>query len=268
MNNIAEDHTPTHNVNETVDRAGGRKKANKQFFHFSSLTKPTSENKINLEDKVTLTQIVLKERYAMRTSSKGSRLLFCLLLLFVMSLGCTPKPADLLKAYEKALNSHDVNGIIRFYAEDIRFEVVGGFVKVGRREVRELTKWDAAVNGQMTFTDIVVSGDTITCRAIERNDWLRLAGIEEVHYGSNTIVYNGVLISSIKAELTRKSSQAIGQALQSITEWASQERSQELAELMPEGEFVYSAELAEGWLALLSEWREEMRSRQEVRNAK
>jgi hypothetical protein len=194
----------------------------------------------------------------MRTSLKGFPLLFSLLLLFVMPFGCAPKPADLLKAYEKALNSHDVNWVTRFHAEDIRFEVVGGFVKEGREQVRELAKWDAAVNCHLTFTDLVVSGDTVTCKATERNDWFRLAGIEEVHYGLNTIIFRGVLITSIRAELSQESVRAMGDAFEAITEWASEERSQQLAELMPEGEFVHSAETAEGWLALLSEWREEM----------
>lgn len=180
-----------------------------------------------------------------------------LLFSVAMMLSCAPEPAELLKAYENTFNNYDVNRVMDFYAEDIRFEVVGEFVKAGREEVRELAKWDDVLNCQLTFTDLVVSGDTVRCKAIERNDWLQLAGVEEAYYGANTIIFRGVLITSITAELTQESARAIGEAFQAITEWASKERSQALAELMPEGEFVYSEETAKGWLALLREWQEE-----------
>lgn len=193
----------------------------------------------------------------MRPIFNASVLSASLLLFFVMTLGCAPKPASRLKAYQEALNSHDVDRVMSFYAEDIRFEVIGGHVKKGKENLRGWAEWDAAVNCHLTFTDLVVRGDTVTCKAIEQNDWYRLAGIEKVYYGSNTIIFRDELITKIKAELTEESARAIGEAFQSITEWASQERSQQLAELMPEGKIVYSAETAKGWLALLRERQEE-----------
>jgi len=156
----------------------------------------------------------------------------------------------------QAYNSHDVEKLMSFYTDDIRFEVVGFFVKEGKEDIRKLTEYDAAVNVHMSISNIKVSGDTVTFTLIESNDWFRLAGVEELIYEPNRIVFHGGLIKEIKTEITPESAKAAGEAWQAIMQWASKERSEELADLMPGGEFIYSAESARKWLALLRQWRE------------
>lgn len=48
---------------------------------------------------------------------------FLSLSLILMSLSCSPKPKDRIRAYVEAHNSHDVEKIMSFYAEDVRFEL-------------------------------------------------------------------------------------------------------------------------------------------------
>ncbi|UCG93269.1 MAG: nuclear transport factor 2 family protein [candidate division WOR-3 bacterium] len=178
-----------------------------------------------------------------------------LVLLMFIFLSCAPKLDERVKAYEQAYNSHDVEKIMSFYADDIKFEVVGFFVKEGTEEVRNLTEYDVTVNIQMSISNIKVNGDTATFTLIESNDWFRLAGVEELVYEPNRIVFRDGLIKEIRAEITPESVKAAGKAYQTIMQWASKEHSEALAELTPGGIFSYTAETAKKWLELLKEWR-------------
>lgn len=181
----------------------------------------------------------------------------CLLfLLAFMIISCSPKLEDRFEAYVEAHNSQNVGKVMSFYAEDARFEFVESWVREGKEEIRKQEEFDAALNSQLAFTDLELSGDTLTCKVTEQSDYYKLAGIDEVYYKYYTIIFRDGLIKEIKVELTEKSVKAINEVFRSLIEWAQKERSQELAELMSEGEVVYSAESAKKWLALLREWRE------------
>ncbi len=178
-----------------------------------------------------------------------------LVLLMFIFLSCAPKLDERVKTYEQAYNSHDVEKIMSFYADDIKFEVVGFFVKEGKEEVRSLTEYDATVNIHMSISNIKINGDTATFTLIESNDWFRLAGVEELVYEPNRIVFRNGLITEIRAEITPESAKAASKAWQTMMQWASKEHSEALAELMPGGKFIYTAETAKKWLELLKEWR-------------
>ena len=167
--------------------------------------------------------------------------------------------AKLVKRYEQIHNSHDVEMALSLYSEDVRFEVVGMFVKVGKDQVRDIEEWDVETNSHMTISDIEVKGTTASYRLAEGNDWFRLAGIELMHYEPCKIVFHEGLITEIKCEPTDESKRAMREVWNPIMEWVSRERSDELAGLMPDGKFVYGAKSARKWMNLLKEWRDTAR---------
>jgi ketosteroid isomerase-like protein len=160
-----------------------------------------------------------------------------------------------VRAYENAANDHDVDRVMSLYHQDIRFQAVGAFEKVGKGDLRKLAEYDSVVNTHLVFSDLAVSGDTVRCRVKERNDWLRLAGIEEVEYDEARIIFRDGLIAEITAKPSEEGAQAIGEVLGAIVRWASENRGEELAGSMPGGEFIYTAQSAGRWLSLLREWR-------------
>ncbi len=162
---------------------------------------------------------------------------------------------ELVRRYERVHNSHDVEMALSLYSEDIRFEVVGMFVKVGKDQVREIEEWDVETNSHMTISDIEVQGNSAGYRLTEGNDWFRLAGIEKMYYDPCRISFQEELIQEIKCEPTNESRRAMGEVWQPIMEWASRERSEELAVLMPDGKFVYGTQSAKKWIALLKDWQ-------------
>jgi nuclear transport factor 2 (NTF2) superfamily protein len=161
-----------------------------------------------------------------------------------------------LKAYESAHNAHDVKKVMSFYTKDIRFETVEVWVREGKEAMENLEEWDAALNSNLIFTDVTIDDGIIKCKAEETNDWFKITGVEKIHYRSVVIKFKKGLIREIKADLTEESMAAIGVILQSIMGWALKERKQDLAELMPEGEFIYNAETAKKWMSLLHDWCE------------
>ena len=177
--------------------------------------------------------------------------------LSVMFLSCSTNLEDRVKAYEEAHNKHDIDKVMSFYTDDIRFEIVGTWSKVGREQVRQLAEWDAATNSHMEISDIKVSADTVTFRLDEGNDWFRLLGVEVLNYEPCMMIFQDGMLKYLKAELSDVSMIPVQEAWQLMFQWASEERSKELSELMPGGEFMYSADYARRWLSLLSEWRDE-----------
>jgi hypothetical protein len=106
------------------------------------------------------------------------------------------------------------------------------------------------------LSDIEVKGNTASFKLAEGKDWFRLARIKKMFYDPCRIVFRKDLIEEMKCEATDESKRVMSEIWQSFVEWASQERSEELATLMPKGEFVYDAVNARKWIGLLREWRE------------
>ncbi|MCK4329991.1 nuclear transport factor 2 family protein [candidate division WOR-3 bacterium] len=192
----------------------------------------------------------------MRTILGGSILSSSLFFLLFMILSCAPKLENRVKAFEKAYNSHDLERIMSLYAENATFEAVGQFVLKGKEQIRDLTEYDIALNIHMSISECIAKGDTVICKLAETNDWFKTAGIKETYY-STKFVFSDGLIKLLRANATPETNQAFSQVLNPLTEWASKERPQQLAEMMPAGRFVYNAENAKKALALLQEWLEE-----------
>ena len=161
-----------------------------------------------------------------------------------------------VQSYEQAHNRQDVGAVMAMCADDIRFENVGSWVKVGKDDVRLLEEYCAAINHSVSLHGFSASEETVSCRALERNDFYRLMGINEVERTSCHFSFRQGLIAEQRVEVAPKSGEALSAAWPPMIAWVSRERGEVLARLMPQGEFVYSAESARAWLALLQEWRQ------------
>lgn len=182
-------------------------------------------------------------------------LLSALFMVSILLISCAPDLAERVKAYETTYNTHDVEKLMSFYADDVIFEIVGVWVRQGKQVVRDLAEWDKATNMRMTISNISVCGDTVTCKLVETNDWWKLAGMGEVHYEPCFMIFRKGLISEMRAKMVGSSVEAYRKVWPALYEWASENRGKELAELLPDGEFIYGAEPARKWLDLLREWR-------------
>jgi hypothetical protein len=204
----------------------------------------------------------MKRRYENMTSNKAVGIA-CIFLLVAVLLSCSPKPVDLVKLYELAYNNHDLGELLPLFAEDATFELTGQFTLKGKEDIRRMAEYDFALHIHMTIDNLIPKCDTVLCEVIEMNDWLEAAGIDEAFYTGRFVFEDG-LIKHIKGSPTPETDKAFQEVLVPLMEWASKERPEQLAEMMPEGKFVYNAQNAEKSLALLREWREASKPQEEL----
>lgn len=183
-----------------------------------------------------------------------SPVVLCTFVFIVLS--CAPDLSEHIKAYVATYNTHDVDKIMSFYTDDIRFENVGVWVKTGKQEVQKITEWDAATHIVMKISNVTVQGDTVTFSLLETNDWLKLAGIGEALYEPSRIVFRDGKIAVIQARLSEESLNRWMPIWNAILAWAQENSKEKLAEVMPDGKFVFGADYAHKWLELLKDWRE------------
>ena len=94
----------------------------------------------------------------------------------------------------------------------------------------------------------------LTCKAVEDDDLLRLAGFREIRYDSVSMEFRGDLMKKITLRTAEKDREATSKTFHSMVDWATRERHSEIVKLVSGGKFAYNARNAEGWLALMKEW--------------
>lgn len=181
-------------------------------------------------------------------------IVFCIVFPLLLTTSCAPSLADRAKAFNEAVNSHDIEKLLSFYADDVRFELVGTpMVIEGKEKLRKPIEEQSILNCHLTFTDIVVDGNTVTYKVKEQSDWLKAAGIDALYYEYDQITFEDGLITQEIAKPTQDSMKIMGQFQQSFEKWATEKRGQEWAELKSEG---ITKENVSDWLAITQQWRE------------
>jgi hypothetical protein len=161
-----------------------------------------------------------------------------------------------VRAYEKAHNSHDLEFVMSMFTDDITFETVGEWIMTGKKKIRDLAEWEAALNNHLALMGLEVSGDNVAGKALEDDDLLRLAGFREIRYDFFSMDFRGNLIKRITVRTAERDREATSKTFRSMVEWGRRERYGEIAKLVSDGKFAYNAKNAKGWLALMQEWRE------------
>jgi ketosteroid isomerase-like protein len=186
----------------------------------------------------------------------------CGVLIF-LTLACGQKPADIVMAYQEAVNAGDVDKVMSLYSDQPRFSVPGLFDLQGPEALRGLAHYDRMLNTTLEFSGLEARGDTVFCRAKETNDWIETADIGEFYYQAVIVVRRG-RIETIEATFTPETDRAFRRVMVPLTEWAKAERPDQLAEMMPQGEFLYNAGNAKKNLSLLRDFKQNMH-RQAIR---
>ncbi len=169
----------------------------------------------------------------------------------------SPGYLDTVAEFQRDKNNDELDLVVAMFADSPRLDFGPLGAIEGQAEVRGILEYDVALNTHLEFHDCVESGDEVSCRAVESNDWLRTAGIEEIAYDENRFVFAADgRIESISATLSKNSAAALGAAMSSFHQWATSNRPTRYAELFSvDGQFVYSRENAGKVLHLLREWQ-------------
>jgi hypothetical protein len=182
--------------------------------------------------------------------------LFLLTIIVVfISLDCSTQLSQRSSIIEHAFEYKNIdNTIAVVYTDDVRFEL-GTISLEGKQAMRVAAGWDSVMNSHFSYSNFRMFGDTVICKCTEENDLDKLVGIEHGYFNPVTFVFNQDRVKYVKFQRTPESRRAYNAAWEPFTKWASKERAQDLALLMPAGKLVVSAQTAVGWLALVKEWR-------------
>jgi hypothetical protein len=183
--------------------------------------------------------------------------------LIVLILACAQKPADIVTAYEEAVNAGDIDQVMSLYADQVHFRVPGMVDLQGVEAMRGLAQYHHELHTTLEFSQLEARGDTVFVEARETNDWIETADIGEFYYQTVIVVRRG-RIEAIEAVFTPETDHAFRRVMGPLMEWARAERSDQLAGIMPQGEFLYNAENARKYLSLLRDYKQNVH-RQAVR---
>ena len=183
--------------------------------------------------------------------------LISILILLVLTVSCGDGPEAKIKAFEEAINSHDVDAVLAFYTEPVTIEMGRTSRPLTETELRPLAEWDSIVNTQVSFTVKETRGDTVFCSKTETNDWYKAFTIDTIYFDPWIAVFEEGKIRQITYIHTRESIRKMAEAYKGFYDWAYEERPIKLKELMPEGQPIRGVTSAKKWMEILAEWREE-----------
>ena len=194
----------------------------------------------------------------MRSTASRIRSITVISLAICLIIGCARQPSTetIVENYRVALNSHNVDELMQVYSDDIRFEIPSMRMMLsGKDALRGIAEYDSVLNTIMTLSDIRVSGDSVLCEITETNDWMNTAGFSSAHYSQAVFVVKGGKISYIGAVISDSSAKYFRNTLQSFMPWGNDNYPDDMAEMMPEGDFIFNAKSGETIIRLLREWR-------------
>lgn len=194
----------------------------------------------------------------MRSTASRIRSITVISLAICLIIGCARQPSTetIVENYRVALNSHNVDELMQVYSDDIRFEIPSMRMMLsGKDALRGIAEYDSVLNTIMTLSNIRVSGDSVLCEITETNDWMNAAGFSSAHYPQAVFVVKGGKISYIGAVISDSSAKYFRNTLQSFMPWGNDNYPDDMAEMMPEGDFIFNAKSGETIIRLLREWR-------------
>lgn len=190
------------------------------------------------------------------------KILIFSVLVILLSTGCKEEltisdPLEVVETYFEYRNAHDIEKTLSLFSDSIVFVMDENTREMGKEHIRKLESWNAAIYGQLSIPKMKIKGDTVLMTKItEVNQWYKSLGIDSVVYkgGTYAIVHNGLITEMRPSPLSNNSAIEASAKLRQFMAWAANERTVEMFNLMPKGQFDYSPQNASKWLELMREW--------------
>ena len=192
----------------------------------------------------------------MRRFTGMSQIVLYFLFLLLLTTSCKPKLDEKITAYQEAHNSGDVEKMMSFFAEDIKYNMVGQWTIRNKEGLKRRAEIDVVLNSRLIFTDIKSSENKVTCKAEEQNDLLKVCGIDTLYYQFREFIFEDGLIKEVKTQVTQEGAEALRNAQMAFGKWADENREEEVKELR-RARFV-DKDIFVKWLALMRQWREDI----------
>jgi ketosteroid isomerase-like protein len=179
-------------------------------------------------------------------------LLLSLFLTISFSSCSEPNLGDIVREHINAVNNDDVEKNLALFTDDIVFEIFDDVKLSGKDQLRGLMENDVVNKARLTINDMKVEGDTVIAELTQKNEVMRLLGIDDKSFNA-TYKFRGCLLEKVKVEVTPEGARLYNKKYKPFAEWASKEHPQEFSRMESSG---LTAEHAKLLLSLLKEWRD------------
>ena len=172
---------------------------------------------------------------------------------------CTSHEADiqeLHRKYMEASMNHDIETLRAMMAEDIVWELEL-FTFQGIDEALGPHEYDAGIENNIEYSNVVVRGDTVEFELIETNEISKTFGMNEVRQFPRFIFKDGLVH---RKELWKRSTdkRELSRRVKPFHGWIRKKLPGVMKTFFnSEKKFIHSRETGQLYLQLLREWREE-----------
>jgi hypothetical protein len=172
----------------------------------------------------------------------------------VIFISCGKKPATIVKEYEGAYNSHNVNKLLSLFSDDAVIELTPINKLKGLSQIKGYAEFDSVLNSHISISDITESNGRAFFVANKESDFLKTIGIDSAKY-SMIFKTDGGKIVEISGSTTIETDNKFKEFQNPFMLWAARERLDVLNKIMPHGGIVYNAKNAKKYLDLVFEWK-------------
>lgn len=186
-----------------------------------------------------------------------NKLLYAFVLILISGIifiSCSKKPATIVKEYEEAYNSHDVNKLVSLFSKDAVIELSPINKLRGKLQIKGYAEFDSVLNSHITISDIAESNGRAFFVMNKENDLLKTIGIDSAKY-SVIFKTDGGKIVHISGSTTVETDNKFKEFQEPFMLWAARKRLDVLNDIMPNGNIVYSAMNAKKYLDLVIDWK-------------
>lgn len=163
-------------------------------------------------------------------------------------------PKDVVIEFMHAANDHDESRALAMLHPDFRFREEGSDGFLDRDGMVDLLGWDRVIESEAHSESMDADGGVVTGVFWETNALYRRLGVETTRCELTFRVEDGLILEQ---SIEQRDEEAFMAALEPFLEWAEESAPEEVEAIQPDGEFVFSAEMASRWLNLLDRWLEE-----------
>jgi hypothetical protein len=180
--------------------------------------------------------------------------LILIIICAILFISCGKKPATIVKEYEKAYNSHDVNKLVSLFSDNAVIELTPVNKLKGLSQIKGYAEFDSVLNSHITISGITESNGRAFFVMNKENDFLKTIGIDSAKY-SLIFKIDGGKIIDISGSTTVETDNKFKEFQDPFMLWAARERLDVLNDIMPGGSIVYNAKNAKKYLELVLEWK-------------
>lgn len=174
-------------------------------------------------------------------------------------ISCSAKPTEVVKEFEAAFNSHDVNKLTSLFADTAVIELSLFNHLQGKNQIRGFAEYDSVLSSHINVSDIAESDGRAFFVMTLKNDLLKTLGIDGAKY-SLIFEVNGGKIENISGGVTNETEIKLKSFQNTFMLWAARERPNKLNQIMPNGKVVCNAANAKKYLSLVIDWKNSLQT--------